>query len=181
MSTEARGGSLHVSWDEYHCLIERLAVVVHESGYAFDAILCLARGGMRVGDVLSRVFQAPLAILATSSYRGAGRTVPGALDIAEYITSTGGPLEGRILLVDDLVDSGNTLARVREHLATRFPAIREIRTAVVWYKEGSTTAPDFHVVRVAGNPWIHQPFERYDGLRPADLAQECVGDRKRSG
>jgi hypoxanthine phosphoribosyltransferase len=63
------GDSLHVSWDEYHGLIERLAVIVHDSGYAFDALLCLARGGMRVGDVISRLFQVPLAVLATSSYR----------------------------------------------------------------------------------------------------------------
>ena len=46
------GKHLYVSWDEYHMLIERLALKVHASGWAFDQILCLARGGMRPGDVL---------------------------------------------------------------------------------------------------------------------------------
>jgi hypoxanthine phosphoribosyltransferase len=61
------GKHLYVSWDEYHRLIERLALKVHASGWAFDQILCLARGGMRPGDVLSRVFDKPLAIMSTSS------------------------------------------------------------------------------------------------------------------
>ena len=60
--------SLHVSWDGYNTLIERLALVVHESGYEFDQIICIARGGLRVGDVLSRIFEQPLAILSTHSY-----------------------------------------------------------------------------------------------------------------
>jgi len=163
-------GSLRVDWDEYHRLIERLAVLVYESGYAFDSLLCLARGGMRVGDVLSRVFEVPLAILSTSSYRAAGGTVAGNLDIAEFITTTGGPLAGRVLLVDDLVDSGHTLQRVGEHLVQRFAAITEVRTAVLWYKAASVVAPDYHVMYLPDNPWIHQPFECYDGLRPEDLA-----------
>ncbi len=56
---------LWVSWDEYHRLIERLALIVHQSGWKFDKIVCLARGGVRVGDVLSRIFDVPLGILAT--------------------------------------------------------------------------------------------------------------------
>ena len=46
------GKHLYVSWDEYHMLIERLALKVAHSGWDFDQILCLARGGMRPGDVL---------------------------------------------------------------------------------------------------------------------------------
>ena len=58
---------LWVSWDEYHTLIERLALKVYESGWKFDQVLCLARGGVRPGDVFSRIFDVPLAILSTSS------------------------------------------------------------------------------------------------------------------
>ena len=83
--------------------------------------LCLARGGLRVGDQLSRIYDLPLAILATSSYREAAGTEQGDLDIAQYITMTRGDLAGNVLLVDDLVDSGVTLARVQEHLKDRYP------------------------------------------------------------
>ena len=76
------GKHLYVSWDEYHMLIERLALKVSSSGWAFDQILCLARGGMRPGDVLSRVFDKPLGIMSTSSYRAEAGTIQGRLDIA---------------------------------------------------------------------------------------------------
>ena len=93
---------LWVSWDEYHALIDRLALTIHESGWEFEKIICLARGGMRVGDILSRIFDVPLGILATSSYREAAGTQQGKLDIAQFITITRGTLDGKVLLVDDM-------------------------------------------------------------------------------
>ncbi|GAB3628255.1 nicotinate phosphoribosyltransferase [Pandoraea terrae] len=162
--------NLWVSWDDYHRLVERLALKVYESNWKFDKILCLARGGLRVGDQLARIYDVPLAILATSSYREAEGTVRGELDIAQYITITRGELEGRVLLVDDLVDSGVTLERVGRHLKERFPKVTDVRSAVLWHKACSKVAPDYHVEFLPTNPWIHQPFEEYDTLRPHNLA-----------
>ncbi|HCN88647.1 MAG TPA: nicotinate phosphoribosyltransferase [Oxalobacteraceae bacterium] len=161
---------LWVSWGEYHQAIEKLALAVHESGWKFDQVLCLARGGVRPGDILSRIFDLPLAILSTSSYREEAGTQQGELDIGKYITMTKGALGGRVLLVDDLVDSGVTLERVRQHLKQHFPAVTEVKSAVIWCKACSTVRPDFYLEYLAANPWIHQPFEEYDGLRPHQLA-----------
>lgn len=160
---------LWVSWDEYHHAIEALALMVHESGWRFDHVLCLARGGMRPGDIFSRIFDVPLAILSTSSYREEEGTVRGSLDIAKYITMTRGSLSGRVLLVDDLVDSGVTLEQVQTHLRTNFPAVTEVKSAVIWCKACSSVRPDFSLKYLESNPWIHQPFEEYDGLRPHQL------------
>jgi hypothetical protein len=160
---------LWVSWDEYHHLIERLALQVYQSGWHFDQIICLARGGVRVGDVLSRIFDVPLAILATSSYREAAGTKQSELDIAQFITITRGTLAGRVLLVDDMVDTGLTYNRVCAHLRSQFPAIVELRGAVLWWKGHSQATPEYYVDRLLTNPWIHQPFEDYDSLRPHQL------------
>ncbi|MGB6105379.1 MAG: phosphoribosyltransferase [Pusillimonas sp.] len=160
---------LWVSWDDYHRLIERLALSVHESGWQFDKIVCLARGGVRVGDVLSRIYDLPLGILATSSYREAAGTQQGQLDIAQFITITRGTLDGRVLLVDDMVDTGMTFGRVRDHLLNQFPAITELKTAVLWWKGHSQAVPDYYVEKLPSNPWIHQPFEDYDSIRPHQL------------
>ena len=73
---------------------------------------------MRPGDVLSRIFDKPLAIMSTSSYRAEAGTIQGDLDIAKYITMPKGELAGRVLLVDDLADSGVTLEQVRRTCAT---------------------------------------------------------------
>jgi hypoxanthine phosphoribosyltransferase len=167
------GKHLYVSWDTYHRLIEKLAIQVWQSGWAFDQILCLARGGMRPGDVLSRVFDKPLAIMSTSSYRAEAGTIQGRLDLARYITMPQGELAGRVLLVDDLADSGVTLKAVVERLRA-MPAISELRSAVIWTKAVSSYQPDYTVEHLPTSPWIHQPFEEYDGLRP-DVLQQRMG------
>ena len=165
------GKHLYVSWDEYHMLIERLALKIAGSGWEFDQILCLARGGMRPGDVLSRVFDKPLAIMSTSSYRADAGTIQGRLDLAKYITMPKGELAGRVLLVDDLSDSGVTLRAVVDRLRG-MPSISELRSAVIWTKGASTYTPDYFVELLPTSPWIHQPFEEYDDLRPPGLAKK---------
>lgn len=167
---ESNDSHLWVSWNEYHHAIERLAAQVHESGWKFDRILCLARGGLRPGDIFSRIFDVPLAILSTSSYREAEGTQQGELDIAKYITMTKGTLTGKVLLLDDLVDSGVTLEKVQRHLRENFPGVTEVKSAVIWCKACSSITPDFYLEYLPTNPWIHQPFEEYDSLRPHQLA-----------
>jgi hypoxanthine phosphoribosyltransferase len=167
---ESTDKDLWVSWDEYHQSIAQLALLVHESGWKFDQVLCLARGGLRPGDIFSRIFDVPLAILSTSSYREDAGTVQGALDIAKHITMTKGSLSGRVLLLDDLVDSGVTLKRVQGHLTAHFPAVSEVKSAVIWYKACSTAQPDFYLRHLPTNPWIHQPFEEFDCMRPHQLS-----------
>ncbi|HVE50426.1 MAG TPA: phosphoribosyltransferase family protein [Casimicrobiaceae bacterium] len=170
--------SLHVSWEQYNRLIERLALAVHESAFEFNQIICIARGGLRVGDVLSRIFDRPLAILSTHSYAAGGGTVRGELVIAEHMTMTAPRLGDRVLLVDDMVDSGHTLEKVVTTLPQRFPHIVALKSAVLWWKACSVLAPDFHVEYLPDNPWIHQPFEIYDNLVPEELAarlKDAVG------
>ncbi len=166
------GKHLYVSYDEYHGLIEKLAVKIHQSGWEFDTILCLARGGLRPGDILSRIFDKPLAIMSTSSYRAEAGTVQGHLDIGRFIATPKGDISGRVLLVDDLADSGATLKVVIAMLKTNYAPITELRSAVIWTKGVSTFEPDYSVDYLATNPWIHQPFEGYDTLNAEKLAEK---------
>jgi len=166
------GKHLYVSYDEYHGLIEKLALRVHQSAWQFDTILCLARGGLRPGDILSRIFDKPLAIMSTSSYRAEAGTVQGHLDIAHFITTPKGEIAGRVLLVDDLADTGKTLEAVIAMLKVNYPSISELRSAVIWSKGLSSFTPDYAVEHLPSNPWIHQPFEGYDSLPPEKLLEK---------
>lgn len=162
---------LHVTWDDYNRLIEWLAVMIHDSGWQFDAIICLARGGLRVGDALSRIFDKPLGVMTTSSYRASGGMVQGNLKIGDQISAAEEVTSGRVLLADDLVDSGVTLQAVIPELHRRYPAISEIRTAVLWYKSVSVIKPDYYAQFLQSSPWIHQPFEAYEGCDIESLRQ----------
>ncbi len=169
---------LDISWSDYHQKIEQLAVQIYESGWEFNQIVCLARGGLRVGDMLSRIYNQPLAILATSSYSGAGKQERGKLTFAHHLTMTTEHLGSQILLVDDLVDSGVTLQKTIPwlHEYSHIP-IQEIRTAVIWYKACSVFTPDYHVDYLPDNPWIHQPFEPYELISPQELAMKWKNEK----
>jgi hypothetical protein len=43
---------------------------------------------------------------------------------------------------------------------------------VIWNKGVSTYTPDYFVELLPTSPWIHQPFEEYDDLRPPGLAKK---------
>lgn len=162
---------LHVSWSDYHRSIENLAAKIYQSNWQFNQIVCLAKGGLRVGDILCRIYNQPLAILATSSYTGPGKQERGTLTFASNLTMTTPHLGSHILLVDDLVDSGVTLVNTIPWLKQCYgPQIEEIRTAVLWYKGCSVFAPDYYVEYLPDNPWIHQPFEHYEHMDPSEIA-----------
>ena len=163
------GKHLYVSYDEYHNLIEKLAIRVHQSGWQFDTILCLARGGMRPGDILSRIFNVPLAIMSTSSYRAEAGTQQGHLYISHYFAAHRDLLSFPARRADDLSAVGVTLQAVVERLKTGYAPITELRTAVIWTKGCSSFAADYSVEDLPSNPWIHQPFEAYDSLTPEKL------------
>ena len=153
------GKHLYVSYDEYHNLIEKLAIKIHQSEWEFD-------------NILSRIFDKPLAIMSTSSYRAEAGTVQGHLDIAKFITTPKGDIAGRVLLVDDLADTGHTLQAVVDMLRNCYEPITELRTAVIWTKGVSSFAADYSVEFLSTNPWIHQPFEGYDNLSPLGLLEK---------
>ena len=168
---------LYVSWSEYHRKIEDLAVKIDKSQWKFDRIVCLARGGLRVGDTLSRIFDKPLAILAARPMVGQREKPGGAIEFARDLTMVGDNLGSRIVLVDDLVDSGISLEQGIAWLKSRYgDDIQEIRTAVIWYKACSVAKPDYYVDYLADNPWIHQPFEMYEKMSAADFAPK-VGSK----
>lgn len=165
---------LHVSWPEYREKIERLAVEIYRSGWQPDAIVCLAKGGLRVGDVLCRVFDVPLAILSAASYRGRDR---GEIVLSAHLSMTVATLRDRVLLVDDLADSGASLQAACEWLQQRYDAIAELKTATLWHKGHARVVPDYYVESLPDNPWIQQPFEAYERTTPAELAARYAGGR----
>ncbi len=163
---------IFVTWADYYRKIEQLAVQIYRSDWQFNQIVCIAKGGLRIGDTLARLYDLPLAILSAASYGGAGNQVRGRVTFARDLTMSTANLGDRVLLIDDLVDSGVTLARTVDWLKHHYGFyIQEIRTAVLWYKQCSVIQPDFYVDYLAANPWIHQPFECYEQMTPAQLAE----------
>ena len=167
-------GDLHISWDIYNKAIEDLAVQIFESGYEFNQIVCIAKGGLRVGDILARIFDVPFAVMSVESYHGDDvKDKQGQIVFGNSLAKTSPNLGNKVLLVDDLADSGVTLekcVRWLEHYEGFF--IDELKTATVWTKGLSTFTPDYYIEFLPNNPWIHQPFEKYETMSVEQLREQ---------
>lgn len=160
---------LFVSWADYHRTIENLIAEIHRSGWAFDHIVCVARGGLRVGDIVARAYRKPLAIVFAQ--HGEGDTPQLSRQIAALHE-----LKGAVLLVDDVAVSGATLATVKRALRERHPGIMEIRSAVLWQQGGCEAVPDYRAAVLVHNPRIHPPYEPYDFSSLQNLVDRCKSE-----
>ena len=154
-----------ISWAEMESLMRALARTINASSWQPDSVVCIGRGGMLIGDAMSRLLtgRPPLGVLMASSYRGLdGDQQRKQLRIAEHI-SIASPegLGQRVLLVDDLADTGISLAAIKKRLLTQEPGVKEVRTATLWMKVRSAIEPDFVAAPpVNAETWISMPFER---------------------
>jgi len=160
---------LNVTWEGYYETAEHLASKIRDSGWEFNHIVCIARGGMFIGDMISRTFKKPLAVTFTSSYRGENGIEQNKLIVSKHIAMTTDTLEKCVLLIDDLTDTGDTLEKIKSHIQEAYPDVVEIRTAVLWHKTCSKFKPDYYAESVQEHVWIHQPFEHYDKISPEKL------------
>ena len=167
---------LIIDWKEYNLITEKLAIQIYQSGFKPDILIGIMRGGAPIIDVLSRIFKLKCAYLAVESYSGKGiEDQQGELVFSREMSSTIQDMKGNILLCDDLSDTGVTLNKSIEWLRN-YPAlkgnIKDIKTAVLWKKKDSTFKPNFCAQNLKGNPWIVQPFERYEEIKIEDLLKK---------
>ena len=164
---------LFISWDEYNSTVEKLAIQIADSNFKPDILIGIMRGGAPIIDVLSRVFKLKCAYLAVESYSGKGiEDQQGELIFSREMSSTVQNFGGNMLLCDDLSDTGVTLNRSIEWLKNYQPLkgkIKNIKTAILWKKKKSIFEPDYCAVKLSNDPWIVQPFEKYEEIRIEEL------------
>ena len=127
------------------------------------------RGAGLCIDLLSRIWKMKTGYLSVQSYSGKGiEDTQGTIMFSRQISSIaeGNDFE-KILLIDDLSDTGLTLNKSIEWLKNYTPTkdyIEEVKTACLWKKKSSTFEPNFCPVRLTSDPWIVQPTEHYEEL-----------------
>tara|TARA_Y100000748_G_scaffold136194_1_gene114319 strand:+ start:716 stop:1240 length:525 start_codon:yes stop_codon:yes gene_type:complete len=167
---------LIVSWEQYNQTVEKLAIQIEESKYRPDILVGIMRGAAPMIDVLSRIFKLKCAYLAVESYSGKGiEDEQGDIVFSREMSSIAPNMGGRILLCDDLSDTGITFNKSIDWLKKYGPIkdkIEDIKTATLWKKKKSTFEPDYCAVKLPDNPWIVQPFEIYEEVRIEDLIKK---------
>ena len=101
---------LIISFNEYTQIVEKLAIQIHKN-YKPTVLVGIMRGAAPIIDILSRVLKLPIAYIVIQSYSGEGmEDKQGQLMFAREISSLAADKDfNRVLLIDDLSDTGLTL------------------------------------------------------------------------
>ena len=159
---------LIISFNEYTKIVEKLALLIHKN-YKPTVLVGIMRGAAPIIDILSRILKLPIAYIVIQSYSGKGmEDKQGDLMFAREISSLANNEDfKRVLLIDDLSDTGLTLNKSIEWLKNYGPTkdfIEEVKTACLWKKKSSTFEPNFCPVKLDSDPWIVQPTEHYEEI-----------------
>ena len=165
-----------VEWEEYKKIVEKLAIEVHKS-YRPTVLIGIMRGAAPIIDILSRILKLPIAYIVIQSYSGKGlEDQQGQLMFAREISSLANNEDfKKVLLIDDLSDTGLTLNKSIEWLRNYGPTkdfINEVKTACLWKKKSSKFEPDFCPIRLDSDPWIVQPTEHYEELSIEEILKK---------
>ncbi len=167
---------LIISFEEYTKIVEKLAIQIHKQ-YRPTVLVGIMRGAAPIIDILSRILKLPIAYIVIQSYTGKGmEDQQGQLMFAREISSLANSKDfNKVLLIDDLSDTGLTLNKSIEWLRGYEPIknyIQEVKTACLWKKKSSSFEPDFCPVRLDSDPWIVQPTEHYEELSIEEIAKK---------
>ncbi|MDG6989262.1 MAG: phosphoribosyltransferase [Nitrososphaerota archaeon] len=141
----------YIGWSEYGNLAEALAEKVRANGRHYDLVVGIARGGIPVAMVVSDHLNVKIDFVNVKSYNDIGKRTPPKI----LSTLTEGVAGKDVLLVDDLVDEGDTLAFMRKYLFAQGP--KSLETAVMFRKPWSREEPDYFLETVS--EWVVFPFE----------------------
>lgn len=155
----------------------RLGMDIVESGFRPTIIVAIWRGGTPVGMAVQELLaylgiEADHIAIRTSSYRGVDERSAVAVHGLQYIIDKVDH-DDRLLIVDDVFDTGNTFVAVLEEIRKRAKANtpEDIRLAAPWFKPSrneTNIEPDFFLHKT--DDWLVFPHE-LDAFSPEEMRE----------
>jgi hypoxanthine phosphoribosyltransferase len=141
------------TWNQIYDMLLGLADKIRKSGFEPDVIVGVSRGGWPPARVLSDLMDNPnLANVRAEFYLGVAETKgeptltqPVSVDVAGK----------KVLVVDEIADTGKSLKLVKEHILER--GAGEVKIATVYYKPWSVVKPDYYEKETSC--WVVFPWE----------------------
>lgn len=134
------------TYEEFAVDVKKMASQI-KSEFEPDVILAIARGGMTLGHSLAVALQnRNLFSLNSIHYNDTNKLdtidVFNIPDLSNYT---------KILVVDDIIDSGESMVEIKRRLLELYPHL-SIKIATVFYKQKALLLPDYKVKEA--NEWV---------------------------
>ena len=151
-----------MSWADLGAGTRALAQAVHDDGYRPDMVLGIARGGLLVAGALGYALGIKNTFtMNVEFYTGIDERLdmpmilPPVPDLVDFA-------ETKVLIADDVADTGATLKLVREFCEGK---VAEVRCAVLYEKPRSTVRCEYVWRRT--DRWITFPWSAEDPVLQA--------------
>ena len=127
------------SYDEFAVDAKKMAKQIKDE-FDPEVILAVVRGGLTLGHSLAVALEnRNLFTLNSIHYEDTNKLdtiqIFNVPDLSKYT---------KILLVDDIIDSGESMVEIKRELLKRYPNL-DIKIATVFYKEKALLLPEFKV------------------------------------
>ena len=146
---------LWYNWREMRRDVNTLCREILLDKFDPNVIVGLSRGGLTPGVMMSHWMNKPFKPIKTA-----------LRDFPEWEDYLPRKTDERVLILDDVCDSGVTFTKIREHIQKN--ALKEIkcdvRFAVLWWNNEIEFEPDYYVNEIAKdstNTWIQFPWESW--------------------
>lgn len=155
------------SWDQIYGSLLKLAETVRKSGFEADLIVGVSRGGWIPARIMSDLLgNINLANVTAEFYVGVAETRQEP-SITQPVSASVD--SKKVLVVDDLADTGKSLKLVTAHMKSRGAA--EVKIATIYYKPWSITVPDYYEKET--RRWIVFPWEQKETVRK--IVEKFIG------
>lgn len=142
-----------LDWHEFGEASRELAAQVHQSGFVPDMVVAIARGGLLLaGSVAYALDVKSCGAINVEFYTGVDLRLDEPVLLSPML-DTPSVAGQRVLLVDDVSDSGRTLAMVLELLLS---AQADVRSLCLYSKPETLLEPDY--VWRKTSKWIAFPW-----------------------
>jgi hypoxanthine phosphoribosyltransferase len=158
------------TWNQIYNMLLSLADKIRKNGFEPDVIVGVSRGGWPPARVLSDLMDNPnLASVRAEFYLGVAET-KGEPTLTQPVSMN---VAGkRVLVVDEIADTGKSLKLVKEHIFER--GAREVKIATVYYKPWSIIMPDYYEKETSC--WVVFPWEIKETVRK--IVEKCKEKRE---
>ena len=157
MADQSQAERETLDWATYGIAVRELAETVAASGFQPDIILAIARGGLFAAGSLGYALSVKnLYVMNLEFYTGVDTRLDVPVMLPPYLDKLD-LADSRILIADDVADTGHTLKVVHEFCQD---VVAESRTAVLYEKGHSLVKCDFvwkHTDRWINFPWSTAP------------------------
>ncbi|ACL10804.1 phosphoribosyltransferase [Desulfurococcus amylolyticus 1221n] len=161
---------IYIPWSKAIELCYRLASMILDSGKRYDTVIAVSRGGLIPARIISDVLGVEDLVVLRSKLWGIGGKIRSEPEIS--IHEPPDFKNRKVLVVDEVVDTGATLTRITRLI--RDLGADLVETAVVHYKSTSSFKPDYYVEKIDEWAWIFYPWSFTETLY--GLAKARGGD-----